>query len=245
MLTKKYTGTINAILKVIPEDELNLVISRGQLFSDEMWFWGDRALLWIEIALRSGIACTKDEVYSALSQVSGITKRSLRLYAAHCDFFEPEVREKFEPLLFTHFAVAKRFGPRWEGVLKSATDYLEKTGRLPSAEWLEWKFSRNAQPTLKADTDLERVTDEMVEGMQAEDDLMPDEPDPETGIYVTTESQARSSFARMETTISLMEDILPWLPVSDSQRVRLYEAMSALRVELEEAMKEVAHPRPG
>ena len=244
MLSEKYVSVVNAILRVIPDDKINRAISRGQRDTREAWEWGDDSLLWIEIAMSSGIACTKEHVYSAHSQMSGIPKRTLRHYADHAKFFEKATREQYEPLAFSHFMVAKRFGPRWKGVLGAAADYLEKVGRLPSAEWLEWKFSKNAQPVLEADAELEKVTDEMVESMKAEDESKYDEIDIEVDPAVATEAQARRSFDRMHVTVGLMAKLLPWLPISVDRQVSLSDTMYKLLNELEEAMQEVAHTVP-
>lgn len=245
MLSEKYVGVVNAILRVIPDDEINRAISRGQRDTREAWEWGDDSLNWIKIAMSSGIACTKDHVYSAHSQMSGIPKRTLRHYADHAKFFEKATREKYEPLAFSHFMVAKRFGPRWERVLKAAADYLEKVGRLPSAEWLEWKFSRNAQPVLEADSKLEKVTDEMVESMKAEDEMPPYDPEGEEGCIETTQAQTRYSLNKMEDTAYAMRAAIAiTTALTVQRRARLIEYVEALMVELEEAMKDVSHPTP-
>ena len=244
MLSEKYVSVVNAILRVIPEEEIGIAISKGQRDSQEMWGWGDRSLLWIKIALSSGIACTKDHVYTAHSQVSGIPKRTLRHYADHARFFDQETRDKYEPMPYAHFVVAKSFGDRWQEILESSADYLEKWGKYPTAELLEWLHSRNAQPILEISHKVERVTDEMMESMRAEDESKYDEIDIEIDPAVATETQARSSLVRMEITTKLMEDLMPWLPISESQKVRLYDAIDNLLSEIEGAMQEVSHPAP-
>ena len=246
MLSEKYVSVVNAILRVIPDDKINRAISRGQRDTREAWEWGDDSQLWIEIAMSSGIACTKEHVYSAHSQMSGIPKRTLRHYADHAKFFEKATREQYEPLAFSHFMVAKRFGPRWKGVLGTAADYLEKVGRLPSAEWLEWKFSKNAQPVLEADAELEKVTDEMVESMNAQDEMMPPyNPEGEEDDIETTQAQTRYSLDKMDDTARAMKAAIAiTTALTVERRARLIKSVDALRAELEEAMKEVAHPTP-
>lgn len=244
MLSEKYVSVVNAILRVIPDDEIGIAISKGQRDSREKWEWGDRALLWIEYALSSGLACTKEHVYTALSQVSGIPKRTLRHYADHARFFDQETRGKYDPMPFAHFMVAKSFGDRWKEILESSADYLEKWGKYPTAELLEWMHSRNAQLILEADAEIEKVTDEMVESMKADEAGILDEPDLGDESITTTEAQARNIFKKWDAATNLMKDLLPWLPIHEARKENLASAMRALLTELELAMRDISHLTP-
>ena len=246
MLTEQYVSVINAILRVIPEDEINVAIIKGQRDSREKWEWGDRALLWIEIALSSGIVCTKDQVYTALSQVSGIPKRTLRHYADHAKYFDLIIRAKYEPMPFAHFMVAKSYGPRSREVLDCSADYMESYGRHPTAEWLEWKFSRNAQPVLEADANLKEVTDEMFENMIAEDIMMPPyNPEGENDDAEVTQAQTRYSLNKMDGIAQAMNAAISLTTaLTVERRARLIRRVNELRIEIEEAMREVSHPIP-
>jgi len=238
MLDKKYISVVNAVLRVIPEEEISVAISKGQRDSSEKWEWGDRALLWIALALKSGIACTRDHVYTALSQVSGIPKRTLRHYADHALYFNPDIRELYEPMPYSHFMVAKTFGSDWQRILETSANYLEQYGKYPTAEWLEWKHSRNAEPVIEQDAKLERVTD------QIDERCLDSMPERDMDNFTASIAQARQSFTRWHVSVNAMYEMLAVLPISSDSQRGLSEAMTDLMTEIEEAVKEISHKIP-
>ena len=242
MLTKDYISVVNAVLRVIPEDEIAVAIAKGQRDSQEKWEWGDRALNWIDIALTSGIACTKDHVYTALSQVSGIPKRTLRHYADHASFFPAEIRDEYEPMPYSHFMVAKTFGDKWKELLCTSADHLEKFGKYPTAEWLEWRFSNGAKPVLEVDEKVQQETYHIVETSFCVE--VDERADYDKDIWVASEAVMRDSFSRWYTSIDRMLDLLPSFPINEDRQAKLHKAMTDVLSEIEEAVKEISHPVP-
>lgn len=236
-LGEQYTSATSAILKIIPQDEIDLCIARGQRYSQEKWWWGNRTNLWVEYALAAGLELTKGDAQRALSQVSGIPQRTLRYYADHAKFFEPEIQEHYEILPFSHFATAKRFGDRWNEVLEESLDHLEKYHKLPSSEHLEWKFSRNAEPVLEIDQALTETSSKFgrsVSGFLIDVEIQNSE-NPQASEYT-----ARDWISQLDRGISSMYDSVSPLPISDEVKTKLRNAIHALNDVLEEAIKEIS-----
>ena len=238
MLNQKYISKTSAVLRLIPDDEVNVVINRGQRYSAEAWWWGDRANLWWEYVKQSEEPLSKDDAQLAMSQVSGIPKRTLRYYADVARFWEMEHREEYDPLPFSHFAVAKSYREeKCIDVLKFAIDYLELYNKLPSAEYIEWSFSRKAIQTQEIDSEFSdgKTYDAFVE----------------TPIDEIHEEQsaslpvARDWISRTDNTLSKITQALDPLPISEESKEKIRGAIFNLHKAFEEAIKEISYTSQG
>lgn len=243
-LGNKYTSATAAVLKIIPSEEIDIVIARGQRYSTECWWWGNRANTWVEYALSSGELLTKGDAILALSQVSGISTSTLRYYAAHAAFFNKDVQEYYEPLPFSHFATAKSHGDEWPKILQTSLDYLEQYGRLPSANYLDWLFSRNAQPVLEVNEELKQ--DEISRENEYLLDISQIDPGLETegDFPIASEATARDWMDRVDSQIRTIAKSINPLPISEQSKHHLRYAVQNLSQALEAAYKEISVPDP-
>lgn len=239
-LSEQYTSATGAVLKIIPQDEIDLCIARGQRYSQEKWWWGNRTNLWVEYALAAGLELKIGDAQRALSQVSGIPQRTLRYYADHARFFEPEIQEHYEILPFSHFATAKRFGDRWNEVLEESLDHLEKYQKLPSSEHLEWKFSRNAEPVLEINQTLDEASSTFGKAVQDS----PDRVGMQGGDPQASEYTARDWISDLNRSVSAMYELVAPLPISNDTKINLRNAIQNLNEVLEEAIREISVPDP-
>ena len=231
MLNTKYTSKASAVLRLFPSGEIEIVINRGQRTSEDMWWWGDRGNLWIDHVIQSGKELTRDDALLALSQVSGITKRTLRHYASIAKFWSKELRKEYEPLPFSHFAVAKSYGDKSINVLSRALSYLEEYNKLPSAEYLEWSFSRQAIPTTEIDAELDKE-----DALRIFDAFVETEPEdisttPEASIAV-----ARDWISKTGEALDLLAQSIDPLPISNPAKENIRKAIFDLHNTFEQAI---------
>lgn len=240
MLNQKYISKTSAVLRIIPSDEIDIVISRGQRYSTEAWWWGDRANLWTEYAKQSEEPLSKDDAQLALSQTSGIPKRTLRYYADIARFWEMEHREEYDPLPFSHFAVAKRYDEKCLDVLNHAMDHLEKYHKLPSAEYLEWYFSKQSETTKETDAKLNIEAGEIL--FSSFIDTTPEDINQEPTASIGV---ARDWISQMDTAITSLTNKIDPLPVSDQSKEKIRNAIFTLHQAFEEAIKEISYTSQG
>jgi hypothetical protein len=134
------------IIKAIPSAyEDKLIVWRDQR-SNDCWWLGDTTIIiiaWIEEnnARIGGKPIGRMDIYNAIGRLSGVAGRTVRYYAAICEFYPHDQRELYEVLPFSHFAFARQFDERAGEILSAALDYIEgHGGRPPSVEWLEYEF---------------------------------------------------------------------------------------------------------
>lgn len=248
MLNQKYISKTSAVLRIIPSDEINIVISRGQRYSGEAWWWGDRANLWTEYAKQSEEPLSKDDAQLALSQVSGIPKRTLRYYADIAQFWEMEHREEYDPLPFSHFAVAKRYDEKCLEVLDHAMSHLEKYHKLPSAEYLEWYFSNQSKSTKETDAKLNIEAGELLFDSFEEvifDSFVDTTPEDINQEPTASIGVARDWISKMDTAINAITQSIEPLPVSEESKENIREAIFKLHKAFEEAIKEISYTSQG
>lgn len=231
-LVGKYTSATAAMINALPEDEIITVINRGQKYSEERWWWGDRTLLWYKYAALKRLK--KKDALRALSSLSGIKQRTLRFYADLARFFEPEIREHYSPLPFSHFTVAKSMGDQWNKVLEISFEYFEKYNRFMTAELLEWKFSESAQVISQIDQD---VISQM-ESFQPDPFL--DENPKKTFELKASYAVTRDWIKKIDQEISTINSSIEPLPISDNAKDKLRAAIQNLHTAFEEAIKEIS-----
>ena len=243
-LNDQYSSAVAAVHKIIPDGERSIVIARGQRLSDDKWWFGDRSNKWAKLALESGEKLTREDSNRALSQDSGVPIRTLRHYADHARFFDPEIRAEFEILPFSHFTIAKQYGEQWYKILNTSTVYFEEYGKLPTADYLRWKFSEQAKPILELDEQLRERTRETFE-----QEYLLEMPSIETGYIELDTPQASEAVARdwIDTTDRKIKDIaksIDQLPLSTETKTRLRYAVANLNKTLEACYREISVPNP-
>lgn len=241
-LGEKYTSRTKAVLTIFPQEEIDGIISRGQLYTREQWWWGDKTNEWIKQVLGSGLLLTKQDAVLALSQISGIGKSTLRRYAYHAAFFPQDVRDYYEPLPFSHFVTAKTYGDDWPKILKASGDYLEKYGKLCSSDYLEWKFSRNSQPVHQMDADLTKNMDDFQLPPVGNHDTDPFKNQDENPS--ASQAVARTWMESVNHEITNIHASIPQLPISQEAKHRIQYAIKNLGEAFEEAYKEIAVLNP-
>ena len=239
-LNDQYVSAIAAVHKIIPDDERAVVIARGQKYSTEKWWWGDRTNKWVTIVLAAGEKLTIGDAQRAISQDSGIPHRTLRHFADHARFFDLAARSKYEILPFSHFTIAKKYSDDWEEILKESLIYLERFNKLPSSDYLDWWFSLKSEPVKSLNNDLQGSQDVFDQTYDLDAPFI----DPESLEPRASQAAARDWIDTIDQKVRAIEKSIEPLPVSDRSKTRLRYALANLNQALEEAYKEISVPNP-
>lgn len=239
-----HTTAASKLIRSMPDGEIEMVIYRGQKTSEQMWWWGDRVILWNEFAEKIteklGITITKGDVLIALSQLSGIPKRTLRYYESNARFYDKKMRTTFEPLPFSLFYVAKSFGEdKWKEALVIASKYLTLYQRTPSPEWLQWRMSKEAPPILEMEHDLDRAASNLENKIGALEEEIGFEDFGEDDQVQVTGYTAHVFLKRLEDAINGINNQIEPLPLSLETKAEIEHATDDLIDALQRATQEL------
>jgi len=224
------------IIDIMPEDEKDEIIARGDRATDDRWFLGDIANRWIERVEAGEFpklpygkpVCNVMDVYPAVAYLYGenVSARTIRYYAEIARFYSPGTRAKYDVLSFKHFETAMRWGREsWQKGLDACLNYMDShAGRRPSANWLELYLNGKLDQIIPEnfinelpppDESLVRVTDDIL----AYDRMVADA----TGRDVDAETLISFSQAVLK-----LEGLIERIPTSGYQRNRLRVALDNL-----------------
>ena len=116
---------------------------------------------------------------------------------------------------------------------------MEEYNKLPSAEYLEWSFSRQAIPTTEIDAELDKE-----DALQIFDAFVETEPEdisttPEASIAV-----ARDWISKTGEALDLLAQSIDPLPISNPAKENIRKAIFDLHNTFEQAIKEISYTVP-
>jgi hypothetical protein len=132
------------VIDATPEIVSNRLLQIAEFIGVSKWEIGDIANFLCSMVVDHKIDASKSDVYSAVSLMlkSELAPRTIMYYAMLADFYPFPIREKYEPLPYSHFNLARSFGAnKWEAVLNKAMQFLTDTGYPPTEHYLECAFS--------------------------------------------------------------------------------------------------------
>ena len=233
---------ITRIDQAMPSAREERLIWIGQQTSDFQWEIGDLINRQIAENREAGHEIPEMAVYAYVAKLVGKSSSSVRRYAYVAEFYPPEARDKYEPLMFEHFKFAMRFDSRWRELLDAAVRHMDSTGgKPPSVDWLAVNFTGALQLTAQLD-DVEEMAavDDIIHGALTEDPWADGEPAVDSPDAPVNDGFIVGNVARV---LDYLRRQGEKLPVSEETRERWLTVCDAFVSVLAEIRREMAEKR--
>lgn len=112
------TAIIVSDNQIVPNEYQHMLIAWRDAFKMGYFGIGDIANQLLVRAAQQGFHVSQARVFSAVGRFCDKSGNTVRYYADIAGFYPPEVRTDYEMLPFSHFAVAKMAGEKWQDVLE-------------------------------------------------------------------------------------------------------------------------------
>lgn len=132
------TGT-KILYMSIPDEMRDILSSLASRWRADRWAVGDITNGIKAYVVQNRVVASMEDIHLFVSELlnSELRPRTVRYYARMSEFFSPEIREQYENMPHSHFALALQYESHWKEILEASQGEFYKYGKYQSVEWLE------------------------------------------------------------------------------------------------------------
>lgn len=239
MDTKIYDKTgVALLLQVFPNELFIVLQSMADRWRIDYWDVGRITNKLKVMVINDHLPVAVMDIYDTIARFLNyeVSASTVRYYASVAEFYTKDEQDEYDPLPFSHFALAMRYGKdKWRSVLDLSFSYAHiHAGQFPSVTWIQQAFNGDFDRAIQNNFEGNLDPDEAA--VQSAGDILDfDTMDDGSG----NKSIGAETLMTFSNAVRKLSHMIDRIPVSKETKQRIAAALNNFQDTLEEALQEM------